>query len=70
MSFMLALVTLSLHRKLSFFVELFQHIVYGWIVMLLYAQRYFLYNNIMHIVVYINRVYTGGMASNTTQLHL
>ena len=41
-SFMLVLVILSLHRNLSFFIELFQHIVYGWIVMLLYAQRYFL----------------------------
>ena len=43
-SFTLVLVTLSLHRNLSFFIELVQHIVYGWIVMLLYAQRYFLHN--------------------------
>ena len=42
-SFMLILVILSLHRNLSFFIKLFQHIVYGWIVMLLYAQRYFLH---------------------------
>ena len=25
------------------FIELFQHIVYGWVVMLLYAQRYLLH---------------------------
>ena len=43
-SFMLVLVILSLHLNLSFFIELFQHIVYGWIVMLLYAQRFFLHN--------------------------
>ena len=43
-SFLLVLVFLSLHRNLSFFIELFQHIVYGWIVMLLYAKRYFLHN--------------------------
>ena len=43
-SFMLVLFTLSLHRNLSFLIELFQHIVYGWIVMLLYAQRHFLHN--------------------------
>ena len=43
-SFMLFLVTLSLHWNFSFFIELFQHIVYGWIVMHLYAQRYFLHN--------------------------
>ena len=36
-SFILVLPILSLHRNLSFFIELFQHIVYGWIVMLLYA---------------------------------
>ena len=42
--FMLAPVFLSLHRNLQFFVGLFRHIVYGWIVMLLYAQRYFLHN--------------------------
>ena len=43
-SFMLVLVNLSLHRNLSFSIELFQHIVYGWVVMLLYAQRYCLNN--------------------------
>ena len=45
-SFMLVLVTLSLYRTLSFFIEWLQHVVYGWIVMLLYAQRYFLHNTI------------------------
>ena len=36
-SSMLVLVTLILHPNLSFFIELFQRIVYGWVVMLLYA---------------------------------
>ena len=43
-SFMLVIVILRLHRDLSFFFEFFQHIVFGWIVMLLYAQQYFLHN--------------------------
>ena len=42
-SFMLVLVSLSLHRNWSFFIELFQHI-YGWVVIILYAQRYFLHD--------------------------
>ena len=42
--FTLVLVILSLPWNLTFFIELFQHIVYGWIVMHLYAQRYFLHN--------------------------
>ena len=42
--FMVVVVFLSHHRNLSFFIELFQHIVYGWVVMLLYAERYFLRN--------------------------
>ena len=43
-SFVLVFVILSLHRKMAFFIELFQHIVCEWIVLLLYAQRYFLHN--------------------------
>ena len=43
-SSILVLVTLSLHRILSFFTEMFKHFVFGWVVMLLCAQRYFLHN--------------------------
>ena len=44
MSPMLVLVTLSLHRILPFFIDLLQHIAYGWVAMPLLAQRYFLHN--------------------------
>ena len=49
-SFMLILVTLSLHRKLSFFIEFFKHIVYRWMVMIYTLSDTFY---IIHIVVYI-----------------
>ena len=49
-SFILALFTLSLHGILAFFIELFQYIVYGRIVMLLYARDFFM---VIHNVVYI-----------------
>ena len=68
-SFMLILITLSLHRNLSFFVEFFQHIFYGWIVMLFMLSDTFY---IIHLAVYIvhkSRSYRGK-GSNRTYLHL
>ena len=59
-SFMLVLVTLRLHRNISFFIDLFQHLVYGWMLMLLYAQRYFLHNTyIVAYIVHKSRSYRG-----------
>ena len=51
MSFMLILVTLSLHRNLSFIIELFQHVVYGWVVMLyMLSDTFYIIHNVVYIV--------------------
>ena len=41
---MLVLATSRLQRHFSIFIDLFRHIHFGWIVLLFYAQRYFLHN--------------------------
>ena len=49
-SFMLVLVTLSFHRNFSYLIELFQHNVYGRVVIFLFAQRNFLHTFSLTVV--------------------